>query len=105
MDEAASARPYYAVIFSSVRRGQDDGYDAMADRMLELAKAQPGFLDVESVRDGSGMGITVSCWESLEAIAAWKQNAEHLVAQRLGRERWYEQFTLRVCRVERETTY
>ena len=98
--------PYYAVIFTSLRgEVEGDGYGAMAERMVELATQQPGFLGVESVRDSSGLGITVSYWENLEAIAAWKQNAEHLVAQRLGREQWYEQFALRVCRVERETRH
>ena len=98
--------PYYAVIFTSLRREvEGDGYGAMADRMLELAAQQPGFLSVESVRDGSGLGITVSYWQSLEAIVAWKKNAEHLIAQHLGREQWYEQFAVRVCRVERETIF
>lgn len=103
---ATPAPPYYAVIFTSLRREQPgDGYGAMAARMEELASQQPGFLGIESVRDASGLGITVSYWQSLEAVAAWKQNAEHLVAQRLGREQWYERFTLRVCRVEREIEY
>lgn len=98
--------PYYAVIFTSLRSAQDgDGYGEMAQRMEELARQQPGFLGLESARDESGLGITVSYWQSLEAIAAWKANAEHLVAQRLGREKWYERFALRVCRVERETKY
>jgi heme-degrading monooxygenase HmoA len=99
-------QPYFAVIFTSVRRAAErDGYADMAQRMEELARQQPGFLGIESVRDASGLGITVSYWQSLEAIAAWKANAEHLVAQRRGREKWYERFALRVCRVERETKY
>lgn len=99
-------QPYYAVIFTSLRREEPgDGYGEMAQRMEELARQQTGFLGVESVRDASGLGITVSYWQSLEAIAAWKANAEHLVAQRLGRENWYERFSLRVCRVERKMQF
>jgi heme-degrading monooxygenase HmoA len=94
--------PYLAVIFSSQRTEGDRGYGSMADRMLELASAQPGFLGVESARDAQGFGITVSYWKDEASIAAWKANAEHAVAQRLGHERWYETFRLRVCRVERE---
>ena len=52
--------PYYAVIFSSRRASVDEGYGAMADRMEELAAAQPGFLGVESTRGADGFGITVS---------------------------------------------
>ena len=93
--------PYYAVIFTSQRSDVDDGYGAMGDRMVELAAQQPGFLGVESVRDAAGLGITVSYWSSLEAIAAWKANAEHRVAQTSGRKKWYGHFELRVARVER----
>jgi len=94
------APPYYAVIFTSLRTEGDQGYGAMAERMVELAMQQPGFLGAESVRDG--LGITVSYWADLASIAAWKQNAEHLEAQRLGRERWYAGFRLRIARVERD---
>jgi heme-degrading monooxygenase HmoA len=93
--------PYYAVIFTSVRTDKDfAGYDAMAAKMAELAAEQPGFLGMESVRDG--LGITVSYWESLEAIAAWKRNAEHRVAQKLGNAEWYAAHRVRVCKVERD---
>ena len=93
--------PYYAVIFTSQRTDVDDGYGAMGDRMVELASQQPGFLGVESVRDANGLGITVSYWSSLEAIAGWKANAEHRVAQTSGRKKWYSHFETRVARVER----
>ncbi|HEX9010902.1 MAG TPA: antibiotic biosynthesis monooxygenase, partial [Holophagaceae bacterium] len=93
--------PYYAVIFTSQRTDGDQGYAAMAERMVELARQQPGFLGVESARDPEGFGLTVSYWRDEASIAAWKAHAEHAVAQRLGRERWYGAFALRVCRVER----
>ena len=92
--------PYYAVIFTSLRTGAEEGYEAMAQRMVKLAALQPGFLGVESAREG--LGITVSYWESESAIAAWKRNAEHLVAQERGRSDWYRAYRTRVCRVERE---
>ena len=93
--------PYYAVIFANQRTPGDDGYGATADRMVELASKQPGFLGIESTRDEAGFGITVSYWESEAAIAAWRADAEHADARRDGRERWYEHFELRVARVER----
>jgi heme-degrading monooxygenase HmoA len=94
--------PYYAVIFTSVRADADaEGYAQTADEMVALASKQPGFLGVESVRDADGLGITVSYWASEEAIRAWKANADHRTAQRLGRERWYRAYELRVARVER----
>jgi heme-degrading monooxygenase HmoA len=93
--------PYFAVIFTSQRTEVDDGYDAMSDRMVELASEQPGFLGIQSVRDAGGFGITVSYWASLEAIAAWRAHAEHRIAQATGRKKWYAHFETRIARVER----
>src|SRR5580700_4117034 len=92
--------PYYAVIFNALRTPGDAGYAAMADAMVALAARQPGFLGIESAREE--LGITVSYWESLEAIAEWKQNSAHLVAQQRGRDLWYQGFKVRICRVERD---
>ena len=92
--------PYYAVIFTSTRTDGDNGYAEMAERMVELAAEQPGFLGVESAREA--IGITASYWRDLESIAAWKRNAEHREAQRLGRSQWYAGFRLRIAKVERE---
>lgn len=95
--------PYYAVIFTSVVSGLNDEYEAMAQRMVALAAEQPGFLGLESAREA--VGITVSYWQTLEAIQAWKANAEHQLAQSLGRETWYSAFTTRIARVERDYTF
>ena len=92
--------PYYAVIFTSERTEGDNGYGDMAARMDELARQQPGYLGIESAREG--LGITVSYWESLEAIRNWKQNSEHLVAQQKGRGEWYAAYKTRICKVERD---
>lgn len=91
--------PYYAVIFTSLRTEGDNGYGEMADRMVELANTMPGFLGIESARDG--LGITVSYWESEDAIHNWHQHAEHKLAQQQGYEMWYQSFVTRVCKVER----
>lgn len=93
--------PYYAVIFSSQRTEGDHGYGCMAERMLELAAAQPGFLGAESARDAHGFGITVSYWTGEEAITAWKAHAEHRVAQDTGKRVWYAEYQLRIAKVER----
>lgn len=93
--------PYYAVIFTSERTDEEnDGYAQMAEEMVKLASVQPGFLGVESAREG--VGITVSYWESLEAIQNWKQNERHMLAQRLGKSDWYLRYKTRVSKVERD---
>jgi heme-degrading monooxygenase HmoA len=94
---------YYAVIFTSQRAPEDKGYADMADRMLELAAQQPGFLGVESARQE--IGITVSYWENLESIANWKRHTEHRLAQARGRETWYDSYTVRIAKVEKEYSF
>ncbi|MDZ4826290.1 MAG: antibiotic biosynthesis monooxygenase [Actinomycetota bacterium] len=93
--------PYFAVIFTSQRHAvPGDGYDDAAARMIDLAQAQPGFLGVESAHEE--LGLTISYWTDLDAIAGWKAQADHVQAQAEGRARWYEQYSLRIALVERE---
>jgi heme-degrading monooxygenase HmoA len=106
MMAASFPTPYYAVVFSSLRTPNDhEHYGETAQRMDELAQQQPGFLGVESVRGEDGLGITVSYWRDEASILAWKNNAEHCLARELGRSRWYQAFTTRVSRVEREYSF
>jgi len=91
---------YYAVIFTSTRIEGDKGYTKMAQQMEELAKQQKGYLGIESAK--SDVGITVSYWESLEAIANWKANTDHVMAQQKGIKDWYSWYKVRICLVERE---
>ena len=92
--------PYYAVIFSSQLADSDVGYSWMAERMIELASRQPGFLGEESVRGSDGFGVTVSYWATMEAITDWKANIEHLVAHDFGKRLWYHHYELRIAKVE-----
>lgn len=92
--------PYYAVIFSSQLTKETAGYAAMADRMISLAQQQSGFLGVESVRDN--LGVTISYWKDVHAIKRFKANLEHQQAQKLGREKWYAAFKIRIAKVERD---
>ncbi|TSD64110.1 antibiotic biosynthesis monooxygenase [Inquilinus sp. KBS0705] len=92
--------PYYAVIFTSVRTGVDEGYGDMANEMVQMAAEQPGFLGVESARNETG--ITVSYWDSPEAITNWKANLRHQLAQKYGRDKWYENYKVRICKIERD---
>jgi heme-degrading monooxygenase HmoA len=95
--------PYYAVIFTSVRTPGDEGYSDMAVEMEKLAQQQEGFLGVESARNE--VGITVSYWQSAEAIRNWKANARHLFAQQQGRDKWYQNYKVRICLVEHDYSF
>lgn len=95
--------PYYAVIFTSKRTEIDENYSKIATKMIELAQLQEGFLGVESARNE--IGITVSYWKTLEDIKNWKQNLDHLDAQKLGVSKWYENYTVRIALVEKEYSF
>ena len=92
--------PYYAVIFTNVQSNNLEGYAQMAQQMESLAKQQPGYLGFEAARDG--LGIAVSYWQDETSILAWKNVAEHQLAQKVGRDKWYSDYTTRICKVERE---
>ena len=95
--------PYYAVIFTSVSTENNEGYSEMAEVMETLAQQQEGYLGIESARNE--IGITVSYWKDLESIRNWKQNMDHLEAQRKGRASWYKSYTVRIALVEREYSF
>ncbi len=67
--------------------------------MAVLASEQPGFLGIESVREESGLGITVSYWKDKDSIRVWKNHAAHQQAQRFGKEKWYQRYRIRVAKV------
>ncbi len=97
---SAPKPPYYAVIFTSNLAHDDEEYHRTADKMVELAKQQVGFIGIESAR--SEMGITVSYWRDLASITQWKQNLQHLEAQSRGKSHWYSSYQVRIAKVERE---
>jgi heme-degrading monooxygenase HmoA len=100
MIASTPAPPYYAVIFTSIKSDEHDGYEEMSEKMMQLARQQEGFLGVESARNDTG--ITVSYWKNLSSIKTWKKHTEHLFAQQLGREKWYRLYKTRICLVERD---
>jgi heme-degrading monooxygenase HmoA len=103
---ATPAPPYVAVIFTSIRTADDQaGYEAMAAEMERLAATQPGYLGIESARGPDGLGISVSYFATAADARNWKANADHLGAQRLGRERWYRAYSVRIAEVQREYSY
>lgn len=96
-------RPYYAVIFTSIRTEDDNGYEKMAEKMLNLVSKQDGFLGAESARED--IGITVSYWKDLESIKKWKENIPHIEAQKKGKEIWYKNYKIRIAKVENDYSF
>lgn len=97
--------PYYSVIFTSQRTDVDNNYEAVSDKMLEYAQEIDGFLGVETLRNGGGFGITITYWESLDSINVWRHHMEHIKAKRKGREMWYSEYKIRICKVEMDNYF
>jgi len=105
-DQTQKPRPAYAVIFPNQRTANDpEGYAKAAERMVELVMQQPGCLGFDSSRDAEGFGITVSYWDSLQSIEAWRDNGEHMEAQVNGREKWYAHYDLHITKIEHSHSY
>jgi len=96
-------KPYYAVIFTSILSENTKGYNEMAEQMEQLARQQKGYLGMNSARGETG--ITISYWKDLEAIKQWKSNLDHIHAQRSGKEKWYQWYRVRICKVEKEYSF
>ena len=94
---------YYAVIFTSKKTDNEMSYEEMSKKMESLAKQQKGFLGMDSVQNE--IGITISYWDSIEAIRNWKVNLQHQSAQKIGKEIWYSEYHVRICKVEREYSF
>ncbi|MEU9556467.1 antibiotic biosynthesis monooxygenase family protein [Streptomyces fumanus] len=93
--------PYYVAVFTTVRTPDQTGYSETNARMEELVKDVPGFLGMDHAQTPGGLGITVGYFRDAEALAEWRENAEHRAAQRRGRADWYQNYTLHVAKVER----
>jgi heme-degrading monooxygenase HmoA len=91
----------FVVIFRAKVRSADSEYSRVSARMRELALGQFGCLDFQAVTEG-GNEIALSYWPDEESIRAWKSHPEHVLAQQLGRERWYESYVVHVAQIARE---
>ncbi|MFZ2227304.1 MAG: antibiotic biosynthesis monooxygenase [Candidatus Nanopelagicaceae bacterium] len=107
MSQHVDLEQYVAVIFTSKRSiDSDSKYQEFSTRMEELVAEQPGYLSHIGFRDSqTRQGITVSYFKDEESIRSWKALDEHLEAQRLGREEFYEEYTVRIATVNREYSW
>jgi heme-degrading monooxygenase HmoA len=91
-----------AVIFIAQRtKADDDGYAKASAAMDRLARQQPCYAGMDSVRDIDGLGITVSYWQNDAAAKAWRDNAEHTAIREQGRDIWYSSYSLHVAALSR----
>ena len=93
------------VLFRSKLVNAPDGYDVMAQEMEDLARTMPGFVDVKAYKAEDGERLTVVWWENEETLKGWRENVRHRVAQRIGREQWYDYYKLEVAEIVRKNIF
>ncbi|MBT3621239.1 MAG: antibiotic biosynthesis monooxygenase [Flavobacteriales bacterium] len=94
--------PYIAAIFTSIRTDVEEGYEQMNELTFKELESIEGYLGYEAFRDENGFGVNVSYWKDMEALKNWRDNTLHQKAQELGKEKWYTNYKLRICTVERD---
>ena len=82
-----------------------DGYTEMAEEMETLARAMPGFVDVKAFKAEDGERLTIVWWQDEETLRGWREQVRHRLAQRLGREKWYEYYKIEVAEVVRQNAF
>jgi len=82
-----------------------DGYPEMADEMETIARSMPGFIDVKAFKAEDGERLTVVWWQDEETLKGWREQVRHRIAQRTGREKWYQYYKLEVAEVVRQNTF
>jgi len=94
--------PYIAAIFTSIRTDVEEGYEQMNELTITELDSIEGYLGYKAFRDENGFGVNVSYWKDMEALKNWRDNTLHQKAQELGKEKWYTNYKLRICTVERD---
>ncbi len=93
------------VFRSRLMPGVAEAYAPRAERMYELARSMPGYVSSRDYLAEDGERVALIEFESAETLRAWREHPEHRSAQAEGRERWYQSYTLSVCRVLRESRF
>ena len=91
---------HYAVIFTAEMAADVAGYAGTVERMNDLVQQQPGYMGKYHRMEGN-RELTISYWESLDAVKAWKAHPEHRAAQELGRSKWYADYQVQLVRIDR----
>jgi heme-degrading monooxygenase HmoA len=97
MNDDEPVGPVVTVFRSTLRPEAIEEYESVSERMVGLARAMPGFVDYKTFAADDGERVTVVTFASPAHHRAWRHHPEHLDAQRLGRERFYDSYAIQVC--------
>ncbi|HAS62400.1 MAG TPA: antibiotic biosynthesis monooxygenase [Vibrio sp.] len=94
----------FAVIFRAKAGVQDDTYIEMVAVMRQLAFDKYHCQDFIAVTEGE-QEITISYWNNEEDIRNWHKDSKHVVAQKIGQEKWYQSYTVQVVEIKRQYSF
>jgi heme-degrading monooxygenase HmoA len=93
------------VFRSRLKPGVRDEYVALVERMNELARTMPGYISHKGFFAEDGERVTIVEFEHEEGVRAWRSNPEHIAAQRLARQKYYSEYHVQVCTLDRESHF
>jgi heme-degrading monooxygenase HmoA len=95
----------FAVIFRANPAAQDALYSQTVETMRALAFEKYGCVEFITATEKDGQEIAISYWEDEASILRWRKDAEHTLAQELGRTQWYDSYRVQVLEIKREYSY
>ena len=78
-------------------------YGQRVGKLFEIVAALPGFRGIRSYAAEDGERLSLIEFDSHESLAAWREHAEHRVAQELGKQKYYSEYHLQICELVRES--
>lgn len=90
----------FVVIFKAKIKALDPSYFQIAQSLREKALSQFNCQKFEAISE-NGFEVALSYWHSFEDIQAWHQDADHKVAQAIGKVKWYQSFSVEICEIQK----
>jgi heme-degrading monooxygenase HmoA len=93
------------VFRSRLRPGVREDYVELVEKLAALARTMPGYISHKGFFADDGERVTIVEFEHEEGMRAWRTNPEHVAAQRLARTKYYTEYNVQICRLERESKF
>jgi len=93
------------VFRSRLKPGVGHDYAAAVDRMNALARTMPGYVSHKTFHADDGERCTIVEFAHADGLRAWRTNLEHIAAQKLAREKYYTEYSVQVCALDRESKF
>jgi len=90
---------------SRLKPGLRDEYVALVDQMEKIARTMPGYISHKGFFAEDGERVTIVEFEHEEGLHAWRTNPEHIAAQKLARQKYYTEYHVQVCTLDRESKF